>query len=214
MKFAPPLAVATLTWFASLSAQAAAFTNGSFELHDPSIESTTSEPLVLAGQNLLPGWDVLAGSINYVRFNRWQAADGSYSIDLNGERSDKYAIAQTFDTLAGQKYAVSFALAGNPDDAPSIKSLMVSAAGHSVTYTFDTMGHTRTNMQWLMQSFTFTAAGPSTTLRFDSLTSGPYGPALDNVSVAAVPEPSLLSLVAAGGGILWITQRRRNRPAL
>lgn len=205
------LAVAALIGLGGTSAYAAPFTNGSFELHDPSIESDTSEPLVFAGQTLLPGWDVLVGSINYVRFNRWQPADGSYSIDLNGERSDAYAIAQTFDTLAGQQYAVSFALAGNPDDAPSVKSLVVSAAGQSATFTFDTVSHTRANMQWLTQSFTFTATGPSTTLRFDSLTSGPYGPALDNVSVVAVPEPSLISLVAAGSGLLWIKQRRRER---
>ncbi|HET8694857.1 MAG TPA: choice-of-anchor C family protein, partial [Aquabacterium sp.] len=165
MKFAPPLAVATLAWFASLSAQAAAFTNGSFELHDPSIESTTSEPLVLAGQHLLPGWDVLAGSINYVRDNRMHAADGTYSIDLNGEHSDTYAIAQTFDTIAGQIYRVSFDLSGNPDGLPTQKSLTVSAADTSDTYSFPTTLGTRPNLFWLPQGFAFVATGTSTTLR-------------------------------------------------
>lgn len=198
-----------LVCLGSVAAQAASFTNGSFELHAPSIESDSSEPLVLAGQTLLPGWDVLAGSINYVRYNRWQAADGNFSIDLNGEHSDVYALGQTFDTQAGQKYLVSFALSGNPDDAPSVKSLVVSAAGASATYTFDTTGHTRESMQWLTQSFTFTATGDSTTLRFDSLTTGPYGPALDNVRITAVPEPSLLSLLIAGGAVTWNTRRRK-----
>ncbi|HEX5312774.1 choice-of-anchor C family PEP-CTERM protein [Aquabacterium sp.] len=199
-----------LACLATASAQAAPFTNGSFELHDPSIESDSSEPLVLAGETLLPGWDVLAGSINYVRFNRWQAADGDFSIDLNGEHSDVYGIAQTFDTLAGQKYLVSFALSGNPDDAPSVKSFVVSAAGTAATFTFDTTGHTRQSMQWLPQSFTFTATGASTTLRFDSQTTGPYGPALDNVRVTAVPEPSLMSLLIAGSAVAW-RMRRRNQ---
>jgi len=68
-------------------------------------------------------------------------------------------------------------------------------------------------MGWTTMTWNFTTVSSTTTLEFDSLDSlgagysGFYGPALDNVIVAAVPEPSTGLLVTAG--VLGIALGRR-----
>jgi hypothetical protein len=59
-------------------------------------------------------------------------------------------------------------------------------------------------MGWVLDSFTFTASGPTTTLEFDTGDTPPtgWGQALDNVSVdaiaSAVPEPGTMFMIGAG----------------
>ena len=70
-------------------------------------------------------------------------------------------------------------------------------------------------MGWETMSYSFTATTTGTTsLSFTSNTPGPYGPALDNVSVVA-PEPA--SLVMSGMALLTVTgvalRRRKARVA-
>ncbi len=63
----------------------------------------------------------------------------------------------------------------------------VDAAGTTKSYGYDTNTHgtTLANMQWASQTFTFVAKSNSTTLTFTSTTPGGFGPALDNVKIAA-----------------------------
>src|SRR5262249_43189181 len=85
-------------------------------------------------------------------------------------------------------------------------------------FTFDTSGKSKSSMGWVTDSFLFTADGTST-LSFRSLTLGPggtldsadYGPALDNVSVTAVPEASTWVMMVAGFlGLGFLTYRRKS----
>jgi choice-of-anchor C domain-containing protein len=177
-------------------AAAAPFTNGSFELG--SVNPGSGWITLGSGSSAITGWEIFDGTIDYIG-TYWQAADGSRSVDLNGNDGPA-GIRQTFDTIGGATYQVSFALAGNPDGAPFTKSVQVTSGGVSQLYTFTVMpGTSRADMGWNHHSLLFTAAAGSTTLSFVSDTAGAYfGPALDDVRVTAVPEPATLSLLALG----------------
>jgi Ca2+-binding RTX toxin-like protein len=109
------------------------------------------------------------------------------------------SIAQTFSTIAGQQYLVSFALAGNTYSGTPIRQLGVSAAGQSEVFSFDTTGFSDDNMGWVNKTWVFTATASTTTLEFYSLSIEPenaaFGPALDNVSVISL-LPSITLAVA------------------
>lgn len=160
----------------------------------------------------LSGWAIEVGSVDLIN-TYWQAAGGNYSLDLSG--SEDGVISQTFATIVGQKYAVSFSMAGNPDNTDSseiVKTLQVGLAGIPL-YSFDTTGKSAANMGWETKSFQFTAAGTSSKLFFASMQDSPWGPALDNVSVTAVPEPETYALFLAGLGLMGAVARRRRNNA-
>lgn len=188
------------------AASAAAFINGSFE----SGISPGSFTTVSGGDTTsITGWTVTGDSVDYIG-NYWTAQDGSRSVDLDG--NGQGGIAQTFDTVAGTKYSVSFWLAGNPDGAPVSKTVQVGATGNASTdYTFDTTGHDKANLGWAQYTYNFVAGGASTTLSFASQTPGAYGPVLDNVAITAagVPEPATWGLMILGFAAVGGVMRRR-----
>jgi hypothetical protein len=135
----------------------------------------------------------------------WIAANNTkQSIDLNG-----WAKGYIFQDLAADPakcYTLSFSLAGNPDGGPAVKRVAVYWSPTTMTegnppqkvpyypmsdptylvgvFEFDTTGKARNNMGWT----TVTATGlkgftGGTRLTFESLITGPYGPALDEISV-------------------------------
>ena len=186
------------------SAGAAPFQNGSFELPAPGagLGSTT----YFFGSEVpfpVTGWTLGAGAVSWVGTG-WQSEEGSSSIGLSFSSflSAAGSLSQTFDTVAGTLYEVTFALAGNPNAAAAavdpIKDLRVSAAGISEDFTFDVSGKNTTNMGWTDFSFPFLATADLTTLSFTSLENNAFGPAIDNVRVNVVPEPATLLLLGAG----------------
>jgi choice-of-anchor C domain-containing protein len=185
------------------SANAGAFTNGSFE-DGPAAGTFVT---LSAGDTSITGWTVGGTTIDYIG-SYWQSSDGVRNVDLNG--SDGLgSIEQTFDTIANTWYTVTFDLAGNPDGPPVTKSVAVSADSQSNTYAFDTTGATLASMNWSSQTFRFLADDASATLKFSSLDDTFYGGAIDNVSVEAVPEPA--SMAALGLGLAAVARRRRNK---
>jgi choice-of-anchor C domain-containing protein len=178
--------------------------NGSFE------QPTVGGGFVTlpSGSTGLTGWTILDGtvglapdSIDHIG-SYWQAAEGNQSIDLDGGASDgndAAAISQDISTTPGQSYLLQFAMAGNPDNGDVTKTVKVSFGAASDTYTFNTTGMTHENMGWVEYSLLLPGnlvTGNTTTLMFDSRTTGYWGPALDNVRVSAVPLPA-----AAWGGM-------------
>jgi choice-of-anchor C domain-containing protein len=158
--------------------------NGSFE------EGLAIDPFgsLDEGSTDLPGWTVTRGQIDSVG-SYWAAAEGRRSLDLNGSPGCG-GVQQTFRTRAGQRYRVTFALAGNPErEGQGVVRLAVSAAGAVQEFEFDTTGKTLDDPGWVDASWEFTASEEKTTLEIYSLetTDLDRGPALDDVRVVAVP---------------------------
>ena len=176
--------------------------NGGFE------SSTFSGPFTTysAGSPLLTGWTIETGSIDLIN-ELWQHASGNYSIDLSGNVDG--VISQVFNTTQGQTYRVSFSLAGNPDDADKVKVVQVGMSNEPL-YEFDTTGKIRTNMGWVTKSFDFIAADTTSKLFFAGAQESPFGAALDNISVTAVPEPETYAMFLAGITLMAGIARRRN----
>jgi choice-of-anchor C domain-containing protein len=117
----------------------------------------------------------------------WEPAEGQQSVDLDGT-CGAGVIYQDLNTSVSQTYSLRFALAGNPDGAPTIKEMEVWWGNSLVDrLTFDTTGRTRTSMGWGLHEYVVTATEASTRLRFKSLTPGCFGPVLDKVSVQDNP---------------------------
>lgn len=202
---------------AGLPLSASPFTNGSFETNTGGACSPGSGSILLSvGSTCITGWSVVSGNVDYAGGAVWQAENGNYSIDMDGTADG--AIAQTFDTIVGDAYSVTFYIAGNTYAAPTIKTLQVSAtSATSQTYTFNDTGDSNTNMNYAAETYNFTAGSTSTTLTFTSLDnpSSNAGAVLDNVSVtnlsAGAPEPGTLALVFVGAGAMIAGYRRKRR---
>ena len=198
---------ATTAMLLAGSASAATLINGSFETStlDPGVFTTVDSP-----STIIDGWTVTSGSIDYIG-NYWVASDGNRSIDLAGNAIG--SIAQSFDTIIGQSYTASFDLSANPDGGAVARNLLVSIDGGGPLLFTHPGGNSNGAMNWLNNSFTFTATNASTNLAFatDGSSNGFYGAALDNVLLSAVPEPAAWAMMIGGFAIVGGTVRRRRR---
>lgn len=198
------LAAAAAMAMLPTSAHAAEIINGSFELG-----GVTNPYGTVTGGNssTITGWTVLGNSVDFIG-NYWPAADGANSIDLNG--AGQGGIAQTFNTVADQAYAITFFLAGNPDNGPTIKTISVTTNdANEKVFNFDTTGFSKSNMGWKQFTYNFVGDGTPTTLAFNSNNPGAWGAVLDNVSISAVPEPATWAMMLLGFGLIGGAMRRR-----
>ncbi len=103
-------------------------------------------------------------------------------MDLNG--SNAGTVTQSFTTVPGTTYSVTYSLAGNPAGAPALKTGRALVDGQNFQdFSFDVTGRTFAAMGYVGRQFTFVAQGASTTLGFTSTVGGAYGPVVDNVQV-------------------------------
>ncbi|MCM2389795.1 choice-of-anchor C family protein [Streptomyces albipurpureus] len=169
---------------AALAAPSAAavsrFDDGSFEYPTAPANSFTT---LVSGQSIGP-WKVTSGSVDLIGTGFWQAAEGDQSVDLNGGQAG--AVAQTFSTIVGRTYTVTYALAANPEGGPAVKTGRVLVGGQNFQdFSFDSTGKTRAAMGYVQRQVTFVANTPTTTLGFASTLPGAYGPVIDDVRVTA-----------------------------
>lgn len=139
------------------------------------------------GANDMAGWTVTENSVDVIETYWETPPGGGNSLDMNGTTNG--TIQQTFPTVSGATYFVSFELSGNPDGGPVTKTLDVSATGGaSQTYSFDDTGITHTDMGWTPEGYSFVASGATTTLTFAGGPSNDtaYGPVLGYVTVTQV----------------------------
>ena len=156
------------------------FANGSFET--PAVPAGSYRTYA-SGQSL-GAWTVTTGTVDLIGPGYWAAANADQSVDLSG--GSMGAVSQTFATTPGTTYTVSYALAGNTDGGPAVKTGTVLVDGRDVQdFSFDITGKTHTDMGYANEQFTFLATTPSATLTFASTTASGYGPVLDNVQVQA-----------------------------
>ena len=196
---------------AAAAAQANLITNGSFEDAAPGYTAPTGTYTTLAsGSTAIDGWTVSTGSIDWIR-TYWTAQDGLRSIDLSGNQQG-LIVAQTVETVQNGWYQLSFWMAGNPDNGPTPKTMDVLSNGAYLDdFAFDTTGHSRSAMGWTQHVISFQAASNLTTVGFASTTglgTNPYGPALDNVSLVAIPAPGAALLAMLGLSIVgWVKRK-------
>jgi choice-of-anchor C domain-containing protein len=213
------VAVGVIVMLFGATAQAAVFTNGSFEVGGYNYGNNDFNTLS-STSTAITGWEVGGSGIDWINAY-WTAANGTKSIDLAGTPNGPGRISQTFDTTSGMLYDVSFAMAGNPDDKTisPIKALLgFASSGGSITGAtiqyFNTTGSYRIGgMNWTERSFQFLALGDQTTLTFENYDlknpTNPWGAALDDVKVTGVPEAGALFLF--GTGLVGLVGYRRVR---
>ena len=204
------LGVAATLSFGS-AANAATIVNGSFEDGtDPGSFLTLPN-----GSPGIVGWSIGGASIDYIG-SYWMANQGVRSIDLAGNGIG--SVSQVIATVVNQAYNVSFWVSRNPDGAaqgaitPRTGFVDVGAGQSAVSYG-NVLSNTG-NMAWEQRNFVFNATSTLTTLRFsaDSATSGAppaFGMALDNVMIAAIPEPGTWMLMLLGFGAIGFAMRSR-----
>lgn len=205
------LAAVSLAFAGNVSA--ATLINGSFELGTNPGSSFSTQA---AGSTAITGWTVGGFGVDYIG-GFWQASDGVRSLDLSALSAG--SVSQTFATVTGFNYLVTFDLSGNPDGAPAMKTAVVSIAGSLPSIKTYTVGpsNSHSNMNWQNYTYAFTAFSTSSTLVFASADYTPFGPALDNVAIigndgigSAVPEPATWALLAVGFGLIGARSRRRS----
>jgi len=184
--------------------------NGSFETYG----GTGFNSNIGAG---LPGWTIGSGGGVDIVFSTgvepyyWQAADGNVSLSLNYFSAEN--ISQTVTTTPGQSYLLSFFMAAEIYGGPATRTMNVLWDSTTVgSPSFQYTGQGPTTMGWTQFNFTVTGTG-SDTLIFQSTTSGPYGPALDAVSLVAAPEPSTTALAAAAAIIIVLYRLKTGKAA-
>jgi hypothetical protein len=209
-----PLLV-TLIALASLDAQAALITNGSFDTTTPAV-AAGSFVLFTPGSSGLTGWtvvgaagtDIGAVSTTYTQSGlSFVAQDGPNWLDLTGFNSNNTTegVQQTVATTVGNSYTLSF-FVGNlysPGTGFGVTSSVKVSGNGAALGTFTNSCTTCTTTQgWQMFNATFTATSASTTLQFlnnDPANDNTNG--LDNVLLVdngpAVPLPSSIGLLGS-----------------
>jgi hypothetical protein len=133
------------------------------------------------------GWTLISGTVELVNGSYWLGPTGAgdQSLDLNG--NDSGQIAQNVFLPSGA-YDLAFALSGNPDGGDE-KELRVWLGTTSADFAFDSSGHTHAEMAWQIEHALFNIPTEGNyTLSFESLTRGPYGVAIDSITLDRVPE--------------------------
>jgi hypothetical protein len=150
--------------------------------------------------------------------NFFQPQDGNQSLDLTGMSNQGLnGVSQTVATTPGATYSLSIRIGRHAQDAnfyngPAVASLSIDG---SPVGTFSNNNTPPPNLlDWEEFTVGFTAAGAATTIALSSavadLTQNEIG--LDNVVLAAIPEPGSLALLAAGLG-LFVLRCRRGVPS-
>lgn len=143
------------------------------------------------------------------------AAEGVQFLDLVGFGTVG-SIYQTFNTVAGNGYTLTFSYSHNlfgGDPSASADFGLYDGVFGSLLAPFGSFSHnsgTSTNLDWQNFTFSFVAASAQTTLAFGNSAGGNNaGVLLDNIAVNAVPEPAAWALMIMGFGLVGGAVRRR-----
>ena len=127
--------------------------------------------------------------------------DGNYCVDLDSNlQVPTTYIEQTFSTAIGQQYSVSLYFASQGNGGPATLSVQINGGAIGASSTGSGAGGPEPDynyLVWTNISFSFTAASTSSTLRLqDATLNDVHNCIVDNVSVVAVPEPSVCALAS------------------
>lgn len=168
------------------------------------------------GSTYIPGWRVTGPEVAWIGGGNnygLSASSGNRFLDLTGwvnTNGNQGGVTQTINTIAGQRYTLSFDLGNSVRHNYGNTSSLTAFAGNQSQLFFNT--DTSGSNSWQHFSFDFVANGSQTDIAFVGNTAV-YYIGLDNVAVtAAVPEAETWGMLLAGlGALAWTARRRQAR---
>ncbi len=194
-----------------LPAHANLLINGSFE--SGNFVPNAQDAMTLAvGATDMTGWAVQNASLAWIGPSNpfgLSASDGGYFLDLSGYHDNApyggVLQSQTIPTLVGAQYRLTFDIGtSTPYDTAPV-SVEVTAGSASATFT----STPSLIDQWEPFTFDFVATSPNTGISLVGLAgSDQKYIGLDNVNLIVIPEPSVLTLLAGPGLLVFAMWRR------
>jgi choice-of-anchor C domain-containing protein len=155
--------------------------NGSFET-GPTLPAHGSM-LLAAGETDLTSWTIGGVNMEYANDAVWVPADGTRSLALSGTGTG--ILSQSFATVPGTLYTVTFSLSGEAHTPPEIKTVRIAAAGQQQDFAFNSSATWEWDMHWETKTWSFTANASTTTLSFTTVEPGDGGSVIDKIDVSS-----------------------------
>jgi hypothetical protein len=148
----------------------------------------------------------------------WGAAafQGSQVLDMVGF-GNFGEISQQFQTVLGQKYTLAFAFGNNPGStSQAAADVLIFSGGNLLLSNIFHNTSAYGDLHWDTFTGEFTGTGQIATLTFkNTIGGGNGGILLDDVNVAAVPEPATWAMMILGFlGVGFVAYRRKLGAAL
>ncbi len=190
------IVAATLMAFAPAAASATILVNGDFQAASITTGWTVSGDVNLGSG---PIYNPCCGVTGGVPGNLFAAFGGGNVTSTN-------AISQSFATVLGKAYTVSFQYGALGGGSQAITFKLTGLSDTVLTPT----ANNDLNTTFATYTTSFVGSGSPATIEFSNASfADGIDPIVDNVSVVAVPEPASWALMVIGFGMIGFAMRRR-----